>query len=77
MSEYKAIYKCRLCGEEFEVCRTSCANAQMITCILGVEPNYRHDKLNLQGYRHMCHFCDDGSFGFADFMGYRKIHDKD
>lgn len=75
MSEYRAIYKCRLCGQEFGDAITNKANAEIITCMLGFEPNYKHDKLNLRGYRHICHFCDDGSYGFADFIGFRKVED--
>lgn len=75
MSEYRAIYKCRLCGEEFEDGTTSGENAQIITCMLSVSQNYKHEKLNLHGYRHMCHFCDNGSYGFADFIGFRKVEE--
>ena len=75
MSEYRAIYKCRLCGEEFEDGRTSAENAQIITCMLGFEPNYKHEKLNLHGYRNICHFCNNGSYGFADFCGFSKMEE--
>lgn len=73
MIEYQAIYKCRLCGEEFEDYRTSERNARIITCMLGIEQSYKHDELNLLGHRHICHFCDDGSYGFSDFIGYKKV----
>ena len=76
MTEYRAIYKCRLCGEEFEDGRTSRKNAQIITFMLGFAPNYKHEKLNLYGYRNICHFCKGGSYGMADFLGFRKVEDR-
>ncbi len=68
MPEYRAIYKCRMCGEEYESCHMfndeveSQAYMKMM-CI-------QRDRYNLP-FEH--HVCKDGSFGFSDFIGMRKV----
>lgn len=71
MSEYRAIYKCRLCGEEFE--RFSfkyIAEAQTYMSNMCVQYGG-----NNFPYEH--HFCKNGNIGFADFIGCRKVGGKD
>lgn len=36
MEEYRAVYKCRLCGEEFETARTGEVFAMTINTVLSV-----------------------------------------
>lgn len=69
MKEYRAIYKCRLCGEVF--CqgkkRTENESLNKIVKLSTVFPFFLHDK----GY--IPHGCKDGSIGFAEFLGFRKV----
>ena len=69
----KAIYKCRLCGEEFEDCETGEELVQVINMALVVTGNTQHVKCARNLYRHTMHYCKDGSFGFADFQGFKKV----
>ena len=73
MSEYKAIYKCRLCGEEFEDFTTGEELAQAINMALAVCGNTNHVKCARNLYKNTMHYCKDGSFGFADFQGFKKV----
>lgn len=45
--EYMAIYKCRLCGKEFEYCRTGEIVAQALTVALSVNESTEHVRLSL------------------------------
>lgn len=68
MIEYQAIYKCRLCGEEYGSARTSAKIARSETAMIVV------DGLGIYGTRlHSMHNCNDGSYGMADFQGFRKV----
>lgn len=72
---YQAVYKCRLCGETFfdkkikarKIEDFSITNilAQMEQTVLIEKPN-RADL-------HRFHNCQDGSCGFADFHGFKKV----
>lgn len=68
MSEikYNAVYKCRLCGEEFVGYESE---GYQDTCLFVMEicdqPNY-----NYSPYKE--HICNNGDIGFADFLGCRK-----
>ena len=73
MSEYRATYKCRLCGEEFVSAATgnediAIKNMVVITaeCDLGQRILNPITKLSM-------HSCKDGSMGLADFLGFRKV----
>ncbi len=74
---YQAIYKCRLCGKEFSDGETGERNAETATIALSV-----FDSIDLTtGFpwhnihmRTICH-CKDGSFGLADFQGFKKAED--
>lgn len=72
MAEYKAVYKCRLCGELFEEGITGEGNAEAVNVALTVDENFYNSNTHTSGHRHMPHYCKDGSFGFADFQGFRK-----
>lgn len=74
-AEYKAIYKCRLCGEKFEDCTTGEDIAQAINLALAVLGHTQHVKIQRNMHRHAPHYCKDGSFGFADFQGFKKVED--
>lgn len=74
MPEYRAIYKCRMCGEEFENGRTkgeSIANSCVIAISVLGDTIKCKSPVNL--HEHYVHNCKDGSFGFSDFIGMRKV----
>lgn len=73
MAEYQAIYKCRLCGKEFVHCETGENVAMALTVALAVNGSTEHVRYNGNLHRHLAHNCVDGSFGYADFCGFRKV----
>ena len=73
MAEWRAIYKCRLCGEIFEDGVTGEGNACAINVALSVNETFYNSNTHSSGHRYVPHFCEDGSFGFADFQGFRMV----
>lgn len=71
--DYKAIYKCRLCGEEFEDCTTGEPLAMALTMALAINGTTKHVRYNGNLHNHIVHNCKNGSYGMADFQGFRKI----
>lgn len=74
-TEYRATYKCRLCGETFQndaIMKE--AVAQVTTFELATVGNTQNIKCNGNFHKHAIHYCNDGSFGFADFQGFKKIN---
>lgn len=75
MIEYRASYKCRLCGEEFVSATIRSADIvikQMVRVTTGIKP------LEFIGNpieKTSMHSCKDGSMGLADFLGFRKVED--
>ena len=75
MTEYRAIYKCRLCGKEFVSAATGSADIaikHMVRVTTGIKP------LEFIGNpieETSMHSCKDGSMGLADFLGFRKVED--
>ncbi len=68
---YQAIYKCRLCGEEFSDYETEENFAKLATESLTVA----NSTIAIAGcamYMRTIHKCKDGSFGLADFQGFKK-----
>lgn len=67
---HQAIYKCRLCGELFGLTTEAADKAKYITAGLthsesnGIWPHLYK--------RNEAHNCQDGSFGFGDFQGFKK-----
>jgi len=59
---YQVVYKCRLCGEAFNVYR---ANRKAVVETLSENC---HDIWTE-------HKCKDGSYGIADFQGFKKVGD--
>lgn len=72
MSEYRAIYKCRLCGEEFEtaIMKKDTANLCVNTLAITAHFKLKSDEISID--RQYIHSCRDGSYGLADFLGFRK-----
>lgn len=75
MSKYRASYKCRLCGEEFEDAIMERDTAYMGTAALTVKTHFKPKECAIGIHRHNTHVCDDGSYGFADFIGFKKVED--
>ena len=69
MIEWKGKYKCRLCGKIFVTCMTateSVAKKSVFGLVIG-------EKLEVQQPEEKTiHFCENGSFGVADFIGMEK-----
>ena len=73
MTEYQAIYKCRLCGEEFKAAVTGSADIAIKNMvIMTAECDAKQKILNPVTKLHM-HSCRDGSMGLANFLGFRKV----
>lgn len=74
MSEYRAIYKCRLCGKNFD---DGTVNKQQLasngTVAIAVNGNADNAMKESALFRYSVHCCDDGSFGFSDFQGFKKV----
>ena len=77
MTEYRAIYKCRLCGEEITGITMSDKEDVEIqmnnTCAFSSEfftPRTAH-----RVSRTNTHRCKDGSYGLAEFVGFKKVED--
>ena len=77
MPEYRSVYKCRLCGESFEGCGVNheLLAKEAVTAVIFNEDTYGTLKGECLS-KHETHFCKDGSFGFADFQGLKKMEEK-
>lgn len=74
MSEYRAIYKCRLCGEEFA--DSLIDEEEVSRCVHAFwKGKYRYHSITGRNdiLKEIFHFCDDDSYGFADFLGFKKV----
>ena len=69
--EYRAIYKCRLCGKEFEDCAT-CNKGLVFDCMIAFVLNEKA-KIPFQPHEFQLHYCEDKSMGVADFKGWKAI----
>lgn len=74
MSEYRAIYKCRLCGEEFERGAIPSVDA-VIENMVNITYGYMADKYcaGMKVKETFMHSCKDGSCGLADFLGFKDV----
>ena len=67
--EYKAFYKCRLCGEIFDDGATTGPRPAKVTAVelaLGIKPSY-----TMAPSLVWVHDCKDSSVGMADFIGWK------
>lgn len=73
MTEYQAIYKCRLCGKEFESAMTTSADVarkQILHATIG----YKIEEwIGPPLEKNTMHSCKDGSMGVSDFLGIKKV----
>lgn len=70
MSDYTAIFKCRLCGEQFigaETGNRKIALNATIGASIGKSFDAQAPTL------HDTHICEDGSIGIADFLGFKAV----
>ena len=75
MSEYRAIYKCRMCGEEFVSAVTGnayIAIKHMVSVTSGYNPT---EYIGAPITEKTMHSCKGGSMGMADFLGFRKVEE--
>lgn len=72
MATYQTIFKCRLCGKLFNGVTTDSERIALDTtasACLGKESEViEAPRLNRD------HLCADGSYGVADFQGYKKMN---
>lgn len=79
MSEYKAIYKCRLCGESFVDyvhAKDEDAAAKKVIDFSLVYSGAHVSRLKVPR-NFQSHSCNDGSYGIADFQGMKKVGGND
>ena len=75
MTEYRAIYKCRLCGEEYVSAVTGNADIaikHMVSVTSGYNPT---EYIGATITETTMHSCKGGSMGLSDFLGFRKVED--
>lgn len=72
MSSWIATYKCRLCGEQFQEEAThNGKSAELAVWDLAYnDADNRESAIVVT--EHGKHECADGSYGFADFIGFKK-----
>ena len=72
MAEYIAIHKCRLCGKLFEGAHggEQIARKEMINLVVT-----RKSELIQSPQMMDIHDCSNGSYGMADFQGFKKVGD--
>lgn len=74
---YQAVYKCRLCGETHADSLVSEDEAEK--CMEMFErgkTRYKSCSGRNDVYKYKGHYyCKDGSLGFADFQGFKKVEE--
>lgn len=73
---YQAIYKCRLCGRKYKTYSTlDKIVAEECVHRITREENYYPAESKIEVHRFDYHNCKDGSFGLADFQGFKKAEE--
>ena len=77
MTLFRGIYKCRLCGECFETITTGREDIALES-VSGVayDGKWYPEVGGIGVYLRNFHHCKDGSWGIADFQGFKKEEDK-
>ena len=73
MTEYRAIYKCRLCGEEYVSAITASADMAIKNMVVITAECDSGQRILNPVTKLSMHSCKDGSMGLADFLGFRKV----
>lgn len=68
--KYRAIFKCRLCGKEFEPKNPCAYNPTMAD-----KEIYEKANGEIKILKFTVHFCENGDIGFGDLLGVRKVGD--
>ena len=71
MKMFDAVCKCRLCGEEFVE-----SNRSFVMKIMCRVVDLKEPEEVMEPTIYACHPCRDGSYGVADFRGF-KFNDKE
>lgn len=77
---YEMMYGCRLCGKEFSYISAEYISAmEVVTDFVSGGDGVVREATTSSGtavtarfWQHQAHICEDGSIGFADFIGFRK-----
>lgn len=79
MKMFDAIYKCRLCGEEFVECSTSGeeGNRSFVMKIMCRAVDLKEPEEIMEPTIYTCRPCRDGSYGVADFLGFKFNNKED
>lgn len=77
MSEYRAIYKCRLCGEEIENVTSTDRYIHYQNMVNSVPMYQCGINTSVPSIENYMHDCKDGSHGYIELIGFRKVEDKD
>lgn len=77
MKKYKALYRCRLCGKEFDE-TIELKDCKIKAISFGKQILIVDDVLNMNTFDiQNQHNCEDGSIGFSDFLGLKKYIEND
>lgn len=78
MKMFDAVYKCRLCGEEFVECSTRGeeSNRSFVMKIMCRAVDLKEPEEVMEPTLYECHSCGGGNYGVADFLGF-KLNDKE
>ena len=66
---YKAMFKCRLCGEVFTSGAVTGNKGLAVQAIVDMDLN-RHTVIQAP-HSIQTHFCENGDIGYADFIGWK------
>lgn len=69
MSDYNALFKCRLCGEIFAAGGTV---SRKVAQRAAISASIGELSKELSPSLYDIHFCKDGGIGIADFLGFKK-----
>lgn len=77
MGRLDATYKCRLCGKEYVKCSTGTdrSSLQLAVDIVYRATAIKEPKDGMEPALWELHWCEDGSLGVADFLGFKMNKD--
>lgn len=74
---YQPVYKCRLCGEMGHAEKIKAMKIEdfTITNTIGQMEQTVFMRKRKRVDLHVLHHCKDGSLGFSDFQGFKKVEE--
>lgn len=75
MTEYRAIYKCRLCGEEIENVTSTSRYIHYQDMVNSVNVPQFAINVKIPRMEDYMHECKDGSHGYIELIGFRKAEE--